>query len=195
MNIGELIRKEMKKYNKTQAEVARAVGLDRSTISKYINGKVNIPNDVFKKIATAVNSPILIKKAFGTTQTNVVFDIDYNKFYEILHRAKLEAEELIEQINRVMMNCYNTNHINDMSQDKINIIEDMMMQTESTNNSCDILDIACHVRGFSLEKRNRRWKQKKKRKYNLLENRIKRRETTSKSSESSEKNKDNLCFV
>lgn len=58
MMIGNRIKQLRKQKKLTQHELAMAVGLDRTTITRYETGGTKITAEILPKIADALNVPI-----------------------------------------------------------------------------------------------------------------------------------------
>lgn len=55
MTIGELIRDSRKKLDMSQADVARAVGVDRATVNRWENGSINIDRKRVESICNVLH--------------------------------------------------------------------------------------------------------------------------------------------
>lgn len=164
----ELIKDKISKSGKTQREVAREVGVTRTTLNKYLNGHDYISDDIKKRIAEVIDSPILLKKFRGTTSSNVVFDIEYNNLYEILSKAEIELDELKEAIQEAKKGLVNSGHKCDMSRGQVKVSEYLLQQNEDVNQATDIIDMAFQKRGFCLDERNRKFKDRMLKKHDLI---------------------------
>jgi transcriptional regulator with XRE-family HTH domain len=164
----ELIKREIKQNGKTQAQIATSIGLNRSSLNKYLNGHKPLTKDLCQKIAVAIDSPILIKKYFRTTSSDILFDVDYSNIHEILMKVEIELDELQKAIDETKLSLINAGHKLEMDKEQVKAVKHLLDQNEDVNQASDILDIACKVRGFDLDERNRRYKEKCKRRYNII---------------------------
>ena len=96
--LGDAIREGMKRKGLTQNQVARYLNIDRTTLSKYVNGHLNIPDDIKRKLVAYLHNPVLRIKVYGTTSSNVVFDKAQIEFYRSAVKAIEEFEEAISSI-------------------------------------------------------------------------------------------------
>lgn len=155
--IGEIIREEMKKAGITQDQLGRIMGVDRSLISKYINGHIKLTDQIIAEIADAIDSPLLMILAAGTTSiSRLVFDQVKVDFYITGMKAIEEMEEAIEDIKKVMQFAYNIDTIEDLSQEQRKAFEHMLDEVEDANHALDMLDMAAKKMGADLKARNKR---------------------------------------
>lgn len=164
----DLIKREIEKSGLSQAEVAKGIGLCRSELNRYLNGHRQLTQDLAQRIAAVIDSPILIKKFFRTTSSDIVFDIEYSNLYEILSKTEIELEELRQAIQETKNELVNTGHKNNMTRKQIKVCKHLLQQNEDVNQATDIVDIAMKHRGFDLQERNRKFKDRCQKKYKLI---------------------------
>lgn len=154
--IGESIRKAMKVQGLTQSQVARHINVDRTTLSKYINGHLNVPEDILRELVEYLKSPVLRIKVYGTTSSNIVLDKVHIEFYKSALKAVEEFEEAVRSINKVLSFAYNINSLDEMNKEQKKQFEHMLDEIEDANHACDMLDVAAADLGADLDKRNKR---------------------------------------
>jgi len=154
--LGDAIREGMRKKGLTQSQVARMLNIDRTTLSKYMNGHLNIPDDIKRKLVGYLQHPVLRIKVFGTTSGNLVFDKAKIEFYESSLKAIEEFEEAISSIKEVLRFAYNVSSKKEMTEEQQEKFEIMLDDIEDANHACDMLDIAAADLGADLEERNKR---------------------------------------
>jgi transcriptional regulator with XRE-family HTH domain len=154
--LGDAIREGMKKKGLTQAQVARYLDIDRTTLSKYMNGHLNIPDHIKRKLVSYLQNPILRIKVYGTTSANIVFDKAQIEFYRSAVKAIEEFEEAITSIKDVLAFAHNVNSKSEMTENQQEKFEHMLDEIEDANHACDMLDVASEDLGADLEKRNKR---------------------------------------
>jgi transcriptional regulator with XRE-family HTH domain len=150
----------MKIRGTTQEDLANEVGVDRTTISKYINGHINVPIDVLDNIATALDSPELKILAFGTTSQGLIFDQVKLEFYVTAVKAIEEFKEAVEDIEKALLIAYNIDSIEELDQDQQEKFNHMLDSLEDSRHVINMLDICAHGLGADLEERNKRCLQK-----------------------------------
>lgn len=154
--LGDAIREGMSKKGLTQSQVARMLNIDRTTLSKYMNGHLNIPDDIKRKLVGYLQHPVLRIKVFGTTSGNLVFDKAKIEFYHSVVKAIEEFEEAIKSINEVLRFAYNVNSKNEMTEEQQEKFEIMLDEIEDANHACDMIDVAAAELGADLDERNKR---------------------------------------
>lgn len=65
MHVGENIRKLRRKKGLTQAELANKMGVSQQMVNQYENGKLNPKLETAKKIASALEVPVLELLSFS----------------------------------------------------------------------------------------------------------------------------------
>jgi transcriptional regulator with XRE-family HTH domain len=150
----------MKIRGTTQEDLANEVGVDRTTISKYINGHINVPIDVLDNIATALDSPELKILAFGTTSKGLIFDQVKLEFYVTAVKAIEEFKEAVEDIEKALLIAYNIDSIEELDQAQQEKFNHMLDSLEDSRHVINMLDICAHGLGADLEERNKRCLQK-----------------------------------
>jgi transcriptional regulator with XRE-family HTH domain len=158
--LGEAIRDGMKAKGLKQNQVARMLNIDRTTLSKYINGHLTIPDDIKRKLVAYLQNPVLRIKVYGTTSSNIVFDKAQIEFYKTSIKAIEEFEEAIQSIRDVLKFAYNIKSEDEMTDEQKVKFQRMLDEIEDANHVCDMLDIAASDLGADLEERNRRCYQK-----------------------------------
>jgi len=159
-SIGEFIKDEMKRKRITQSQLACKIGVDRTTISKYINNHVNIPSDVLHNITAVLDSPKLRILAFGTTSSGLVFDQVKLKFYVTAVKAIEEFKETVEDIESVLLFAHNIDSVEELDQGQQEKFNHMLDSLEDVRHVINMLDICAHELDADLEARNERCLQK-----------------------------------
>lgn len=154
--LGKMVREEIKKVGLTHKQVAKHLGIDRTTLSKYINGHLPFPDDIRDKLLDYLKSPRLRILVKGTTSTNIIFNKVKIEFYVTAMKTIQEHKEAIEAIENVLNFAYNINSTNDMTEKQLQQFNYMLDQNEDSNHACDMLDIAAHELGADLKARNER---------------------------------------
>lgn len=160
--LGEAIKKGMKAQGLKQSQVAKMLHIDRTTLSKYINGHLNIPKDIKRKLVGYLQNPVLRIKVYGTTSSNIFFDRAQIEFYKTSIKAIEEYEEAIQSIKKVLNFAYNINSEEELDKQQKEKFEKMLDEIEDANHACDMLDIATAELGADLEERNKRCYEKYK---------------------------------
>ncbi|WP_408954759.1 helix-turn-helix domain-containing protein [Natroniella sp. ANB-PHB2] len=155
--IGNLIKEERGKM--TQKELAKKVGVDRSTISKYESG-TEMSKDMLRIIAEALNSLKLKMIADGTTTETIIFDQVNLDFYVSLSKTRQELLEAAQAINDVLDFAHNVESIEELKEQERERIEYMLEQIDDVNHACDMADLVCHEFGADINKRNEKNLQK-----------------------------------
>ena len=153
---GSIIQKERKKEGLSQQQLANQIGIDRTTLSKYVNGRSRIPDHILESIANILDSPIIQIMVRGTTVNNIIFDQIHTDFYVSAQKYLEEMEELKEKIQEVMRFAYNLESIDDLSEEQLEKFNEMLDENEDVNHCSDIFDISCHELGADLKERNKR---------------------------------------
>ncbi len=154
--LGDSIKDAVAAKGLTQAQVSRQVGIDRSTLSKYMNNHVDVPADIKRRLVKYLSDPILRIKFYGTTSTNIVFDKAQIEFYHTAVKAIEEFEEAIESIKAVLDFAYNIDSIESLDDGQKESFEKMLDEIEDANHACDMMDVAAAELGADLEARNKR---------------------------------------
>lgn len=158
--LGEAIKTGMKAQGLKQSQVARMLNIDRTTLSKYINGHLNIPDNIKRKLVRYLKNPVLRIKVYGTTSSNIFFDRAQIEFYKTSIKAIEEYEEAIQSIRKVLKFAYNINSEEEMDKKQKEKFKHMLDDIEDANHVCDMMDIAAAKLGADLEERNKRCYQK-----------------------------------
>ena len=154
--LGEVIRTAMKKKGITQNQLAKKMCVDRTTLSKYMNGHLNTPYDIKRKLVVYLKDPILRIKVHGTTSSNVVYDKLNFELYLLAVKAIEEFQKATKSIEEVLHFAYNIESKSQMSNNQKNIFEQMLDDIEDANHACDMMDVAATDLGADLEERNKR---------------------------------------
>lgn len=153
---GELLREEMKRLGWTQERLGKQVGIDKTSISKYINGHVAIPHDILARAAKAMNSIRLTLLANGTTTTPLLFDRVKLEFFVTVCKARQEHMEAVEACDRVLEFAHNISLLKNCSEEEKDAVNAMLDQNDDVNHVTDMVDVASHDIGADIEARNMR---------------------------------------
>lgn len=154
--LGDAIRDAMAIKGVTQEQTSREVGVDRTTLSKYMNNHVDVPADIKRRLVKYLSDPVLRIKFYGTTSTNIVFDQAHLEFYKSGIKAIEEFEEIIESIKKVQKFFHNAESIEDLNDKQVEKIEKMMEEVGDGFFACITIDGICSDMGADLKKRNLR---------------------------------------
>jgi len=155
--LGDAIKEAVAAKGLTQEQVSRQVGIDRTTLSKYMNNHVKeIPDDIKRSLVKYLSDPVLRIKFYGTTSSNIVFDQAHLEFYKSGLKAIEEFKEAIESIEEVLNFAYNTNSKEELTDGQMEKFEKMLDEIEDANHACDMVDITAAELGADLDARNRR---------------------------------------
>ncbi|TDO92300.1 helix-turn-helix protein [Halanaerobium saccharolyticum] len=154
--LGDAIKDAVAAKGLTQEQVSRQVGIDRTTLSKYMNNHVDVPNDIKRSLVSYLSDPVLRIKFYGTTSSNIVFDKAHLEFYKSGLKAIEEFKEAIESIEEVLNFAYNINSEEELTDDQMEKFEKMLDEIEDANHACDMVDITAAELGADLDARNRR---------------------------------------
>lgn len=154
--LGKTVIKIMKENGLRQQDLARILHIDRTTLSKYLNGHLRMPGEIEKEIVDYLHNPILRIMVYGTTSSNIIFDQVKIEFYRSAVKAIEEFEEAIESIKLVLDFAYNFDSISDLNENQLEKFKKMLEEVEDANHGCDMLDIAAAKLGANLEERNKK---------------------------------------
>jgi transcriptional regulator with XRE-family HTH domain len=154
--IGEAIREELKREGLTQEKASKELGVDRTALSKYINGHLNVPSDIKNKMINDTNSARLLLAFNGSTFRCVDLDGVKKDFYTSSNKLIEELEEIIESIKKVQKFFHNAESIEDLNDKQVEKIEKMMEEVGDGFFACITIDSICSDMGADLKKRNLR---------------------------------------
>lgn len=154
--LGDAIKEAVAAKGLTQEQVSRQVGIDRTTLSKYMNNHVDVPNDIKRRLVSYLSDPVLRIKFYGTTSSNIVFDQAHLEFYKSGLKAIEEFKEAIESIEEVLNFAYNINSKEELTDDQLEKFKRMLDEIEDANHACDMVDVTAAKLGADLDARNQR---------------------------------------
>lgn len=148
----------MSKKGITQKALERVVGVDRTIISRYINGHLDIPRDVLNLIANYLNSQRLKIIANGTTVPTYLFDSDavIQKPCNTLMKAREKHKEAIKAIDEALPHIVNLTNFKDCPKEAKEKIDQMMDKEFDSNQVSDTVDVVMGEIGYDIEARNQR---------------------------------------
>ena len=101
-NLGEAVRFALKENNLIQEDLAREVHVDRTSISKYLNGRTPMPGDIKKDIVVYLGDSFVRNFAYGTPTYSVYVDNDNFDAFRSNHRGIKEMKEAIAAIEKAL---------------------------------------------------------------------------------------------
>lgn len=109
MEIGEKIRSARTAKGLTQEELGKLVGLQKSAIAKYENGRVvNIKRSTLQKLAAALDlrgSDLIIEsnpKELAELSAKVLLDMELMDTIELYYTLSAEKQKMIRDLIRSM---------------------------------------------------------------------------------------------
>ena len=138
--IGELIRRERKREGVTQAQLARMVGVSRTTITKYETG-ASVPHDVLMKIIEELRSPVLrLEVMGGAISCQYLENVDLSPL-ATQQKAIEEMEEALQSLRN--LNLVNKIGPEDLTEkEKEKILKETMMELQDVNVCMDLILIS-----------------------------------------------------
>ena len=160
-DIGKLIRRERKREGVTQAQLARMVGVSRTTITKYETG-ASVPHDVLMKIIKELRSPVLRLEIMGGAISCMYLEnVDLSPI-ATQQKAIEEMEEAIQSLRNLnLINKIGPEDLTDEEKDKL--LKETMMELQDVNVCMDLILISLSERyDISLEELDKISKSKMK---------------------------------
>lgn len=155
MNIvGDAIRKELKRKNLTQEKYSKRLGVDRTALSKYINGHLNVPQDIKNKLIKDSSNAQLLLAFGGSTFQGVELDKINKTFYASSNKLIEELEEIIESIKKVQKFSHNIDSIDDLTDEQKEEFEKLLEEVGDGYFACFTFDSICSGLGSDIKKRN-----------------------------------------
>ena len=109
MEIGQKIRQARLAKGLTQEELGNLVGLQKSAIAKYENGRVvNIKRSTLQKLATALDlrgSDLIIEsdpKEYAEFSAKVLLDVELMDALELYYSLNAEKQKMVRDLIRSM---------------------------------------------------------------------------------------------
>lgn len=152
--IGEAIRDELKREGLTQEKASNRLGVDRTALSKYINGHLNVPSDIKNKLISDSNNAQLFLAFNGSTFKCVDLDGINKSFYTSSNKLIEELEEIIESIKKVQRFSHNIDSIEELNEKQTKDFEKMQEEIGDGFIACIVLDSICSDMGADIKKRN-----------------------------------------
>ena len=131
MTTGEKIREQRKKRGLTQSKLAKAIGVDRVTVTKYENGSINPPILKIDLIAKELNCDIVdllfdVPESFETPE---VFDAQMN---ELKAEGEKSLSEYMQKLSSPVSN------LNKLGRVTLLDIAEMMSRHEKYSSAINI---------------------------------------------------------
>ena len=109
MDIGKRIREARVEKGLTQEELGNIVGLQKSAIAKYENGRVvNIKRSTLQKLAKALDlrgSDLIMEaepKEYAELSARVLLDVDLMETISLYYSLSVEKQKMIRELIRSM---------------------------------------------------------------------------------------------
>ena len=100
-NLGEAVRFALKENNLIQEDLAREVHVDRTSISKYLNGRTPMPGDIKKDIVVYLGDSFVRNFAYGTPTYSVYVDNDNHRVIKEMKEAIAAIEKALNFIDKI----------------------------------------------------------------------------------------------
>lgn len=150
-NLGEAVKGALKERNLTQEYLAGRLHVDRTSVSKYINGHTPIPNDIKSEIVVCLNDPYVKNFAYGTPTFSVYYDNDNFDAFRSNHRGIKEMKEAITAIEKALNFIDSVKNINDLSKEKQEELKDTLKEVIDVEIICRTISIlAGHDLGVDI---------------------------------------------
>ncbi|OEG62187.1 MAG: hypothetical protein BHK79_02775 [Halanaerobium sp. MDAL1] len=140
-NLEEAVRGAMKIKDLRQEDLARRVHVDRTSISKYLNGHTPMPNDIKGEIVVCLRDPFVKNFAYGTPTFSVYIDNDNFDAFKSNHMGIKEMKEAIAAIEKAMNFIATIKNINDLSKEKQEEFKQTLKEVKDVEIICRTISI------------------------------------------------------
>lgn len=140
-NLGEAVRGALKEKDLTQEYLAGRVHVDRTSISKYINGHTPMPNDIKSEIVICLDDPLVRNFAYGTPTFSVYIDNDNFDAFRSNHRGIKEMKEAISAIEKALNFIDSIDNIDQLEADQKKEFEQTLKEVMDAEILCRTITI------------------------------------------------------